>query len=550
MNAVVGLPHVDTAELIFPRNPKIKTLIEALNSQGFIVCSENHIALCIVVAKIQDLTAIKTIRYTPCGICIQTDCRTYRVKNEAVRMVAKSMKRFVVTNELRYCARKLLYGLLDQEKVILFVNSKPSIPSIPMICISNLSDRRNGISLLKHADKVVTYDEFLRDPGLIIRSCMRSMQTVVSQSNVQNTHRYTPTTAYKKTEFPRHDLMQAAKQVTKKVVAKLVREERWQLDKLDLEYQTLFRLTTMPASQIVPGVQKVVDYEPRDVLNDSKVVGYYNSLGIKAQHIDTALIEQIAREQSRVILNRLKKSSLPMELFLKDANLSENDRPTLLKTQHGLCSVDKQGHKRKVIFKEVDLSLARQIHNDLHYIHTPRADFAFGLFYADDTYPFSVVALERIDRDYKVMALALFGYDASNCLDFTRLYSRPGGPKNASSVIFRELKLRLRDIMPNIQAGISTHMPSYTHGNSMLAGGFDKPFLIKPSVHSFGSVELDGEVCYEMLTNRRLDTVAKEREILQSHLPLAPIVEVIAPFNHPRIEPYFEIGKTMLVKGA
>ncbi len=195
-------------------------------------------------------------------------------------------------------------------------------------------------------------------------------------------------------------------------------------------------------------------------------------------------------------------------------------------------------------FREIDPELAKQFHSDLHYIHTPRADIAFGLYASGDDLPFSVLAVEKIDRPYKQNMLMIQGYDPRYCYDLTRLYSRPGTPGNTSSSMFSLTFNYMKAVYPEAQAVVSAFMPSYATGISMTSGGFDNPVLIKPLVHTFEERQANGSSAWEHITKRRqLDAEGRR---IRSKFPLLPTVELMSSLQSPRYTPLVEAKDFMV----
>jgi hypothetical protein len=186
-------------------------------------------------------------------------------------------------------------------------------------------------------------------------------------------------------------------------------------------------------------------------------------------------------------------------------------------------------------FREIDPELAKQFHGDLHYIHTPRADVAFGLYASGDDLPFSVLAVEKIDRAYKQNMLLIQGYDPRYCYDLTRLYSRPGTPGNTSSSMFSLTFSYMKAAYPETQAVVSAFMPTYATGISMTSGGFDNPVLIKPLVHTFEERNVNGNSVWEHVTKRRQQESGARR--IRSKFPLLPTVELMSSLQSPRYAP-------------
>lgn len=156
-------------------------------------------------------------------------------------------------------------------------------------------------------------------------------------------------------------------------------------------------------------------------------------------------MEAVVREQAAVIKDRLRQSSLPLEQILIPNGIFTEQGWVIQKRGGEVNAIQKDGitslsETIPLMFEEIDPLLANQIHNDLHYIHTPRSD----------------IALAYLKTNY-----------------------------------------------PDIQAIMSSFMPSYATGVSMTSGGFDNPVLINPLDHVFARKDVAGDTVYEHLTRRR-----------------------------------------------
>ncbi len=253
------------------------------------------------------------------------------------------------------------------------------------------------------------------------------------------------------------------------------------------------------------------------------------------------LVRQVASEQARIIQRRLADSSLPLEDILVPQGMFAEQGWFIQKKNGDVQAIRDGGVSyadgiKNLEFREVDTELTEQIHGDLHYIHTPRAERAFGMFEEGDELPFSVLSLQKIDREYKKNALLYQGYDPEKCYDLTRLYSRPGTPGNASSTMFTLTFNHLRS-KTDTQAVLSAFMPSYATGISMTSSKMDRPVLVKPLQHRFGRAgEYEGVPMYENMTKRRLGSTGLG-DILYSKVPLLPVVELMCPIQSPRFTP-------------
>lgn len=321
-------------------------------------------------------------------------------------------------------------------------------------------------------------------------------------------------------------------------------------DPQDLKYQTLFRLTTHEVSDVYINGSLLDEY----LQSSGSYLNWRNILRLDRQFvqqfiINPDLLNKTIEEQETLIKQRLQNSKLPVERILEKAGIFSEQGWVIQKQNNSVFAAQEEGVTAAsalipLEFKEIDPELAKQYQQDLHYIHTPRADIAFGLYIKGEDLPFSVLALEKIDRPYKQNVLLMQGYDPSTCFDLTRLYSRPGTPGNTSSSMFSLTFNYMRNNYPRTQAIMSAFMPSYATGVSMTSGGFDNPVLVKPLVHTFEEREIDGKSVWEHVTNRRQqDSDGKK---VRSKFPLLPTIELMAPLQDPRYAPISSIDDYMV----
>ena len=342
-------------------------------------------------------------------------------------------------------------------------------------------------------------------------------------------------------EYP---LMKHLKSHIKKVVAENLKEEPLLCDPIDLEYQTLFRLTSYAVEDIFESgaaLQQILERHTKQI--SWRGLTTLNIETVKKFKVKADFVEEVVREQKRVVAQRLEKSTLPLQRILKPTGIFAEEGWVISKNNDQYSLEHPERESIPIYFKEANREIAQAFHKDLHYIHTPRIWKAYGFFLEEDDLPFSVLAIEPVDRTYKKNTLLLFGFDPRHCVEFTRLYSWPDVPKNASSAIFGAMFSHLRRHEPRLEAAISAFMPSYASGLSMLTGGFNCPILSKQGVHYFSPKNISGSLAMEHVTNRRKDlrTVSS-----RSKLPLLPTIELIAPMKRPRFEPFLQIGTHMV----
>ena len=347
--------------------------------------------------------------------------------------------------------------------------------------------------------------------------------------------------------WPGFALMNNVKQEVRRIVHEVAREHDVLCDMLDLEYQTLFRLTSLPIEEVFEDGATLQAY-----LQDSNAYDYWRDiLALDPQKVDNPVKPQIVRdiveEQLLIIQERLQDTSLPLDKLLSRQGIFAESDWKLQKYGGSIAAIKVQGgtivDSKTVTFKPVDTAYARELHSTLHYIHTPRATKAFGLYLEGDELPFSVVAFDAIDRPYKKDLLFMHGYDPDKCLDLARLYSRPGTPFNTSSTIFTLAFSYFKENEPEVQAILSAFMPTYAHGMSMVSAGFNYGVLVKEWRHSFAKKQINGKTTWELVTKRRIDD---SQTIIDSQWPLLPVFELMASLRAPRFTPFSELDGMMV----
>lgn len=347
--------------------------------------------------------------------------------------------------------------------------------------------------------------------------------------------------------WPSFELMNNVKHEVRRIVHEVVKESGILCDTLDLEYQTLFRLTSLPIEEVFEDGVRLQKY-----LQDSNAYNYWrNILSLDPRKVTSPIKSQVVRdvveEQLLIIQERLQNTDLPLDTLLGRQDIFAEPGWKLQKYAGGIAAIKVQGgavvDSKTVTFKPVDTAYARELHSVLHYIHTPRATKAFGLYLEGDDLPFSVVAFDAIDRPYKKDLLFMHGYDPERCLDLARLYSRPGTPFNTSSTIFTLAFTYFRENEPEVQAILSAFMPTYAHGMSMVSAGFNYGVLVKEWRHSFAKRQINGKTTWELVTKRRIDD---SQTIIDSTWPLLPVFELMASLRAPRFTAFSELDGMMV----
>ncbi|GIW57638.1 MAG: hypothetical protein KatS3mg083_583 [Candidatus Dojkabacteria bacterium] len=411
----------------------------------------------------------------------------------------------------------------------------------------------NNVNMKKKADHAITTMKH----GAIRFGVLRE---VVRQGQIERRRRELATALakgeiimvpkFRLVNWPKDALMSHAREQVAAAVDEYIQKNNILCDPQDLKYQTLFRLTTYEVSDVFVNGSQLNNY----LRDHSAYVDWRNILNLDAQfiqqfRINPKILAATIEEQYLIIKQRLQNSSLPVERILTRTGMFAEPGWVIQKRGNAIFAVQEEGVTATaglvpLAFREINPEFAKQFHQDLHYIHTPRADIAFGLYIVGEDLPFSVLALEKIDRPYKQNVLLIQGYNPCYCYDLTRLYSRPGAPGNTSSSMFSLTFNHIKNNYPEIQAVVSAFMPSYATGISMISGGFDNPVLIKPLVHVFEERMIDGRNTWEHVTKRRQQESRGRR--IRNKFPLLPTIELMSSLQSPRYAPFPEAKDFMI----
>lgn len=403
-----------------------------------------------------------------------------------------------------------------------------------VISVSNIGDK--DVARFGLVKEIYTHSAFDYQRGEIARA--------IEDGRVRSGPKFTLD------NWPKDCLMTHLRKSVDHLVEDYERRSGYIGDPKDLKYQVLFRLTTLSTADIFHNGDELEGYmHEAGAYENWRNILCMDANRVQGYEVKSDIVIAIAEEQALVIKDRIRMSKLPLDEILHPSGIFAEPDWVIQKRNGRVCAIQESSTAANRVavplsFEEVDPKYADQFHRDLHYIHTPRADVAFGMFVSGDTVPFSVVALERVDRDYKANALLFQGYDPRKTYDLTRLYSRPGTPGNTSSSMFALTFNYLKEHFPEMQAVLSSFMPSYSAGISMTSGGFNNPILVKPLVHTFGSRTIEGKQVYEHLTNRRQNKFTGKR--IYSRLPLLPTVELLSPLQPPRFSPSPGADKIMI----
>jgi len=280
-------------------------------------------------------------------------------------------------------------------------------------------------------------------------------------------------------------------------------------DPQDLEHQVLFRLTT---------------FDPNDITDE--------------------IIQLVIDEQFLILQERLSKSDFDLEyafrgLSGKYPDLNINDRLELCKENNKIVAKN-NNRSFAVEFRMVqDDSIVSLFTNELHYIHQSRPKGeTFGFYFAGDDIPWAIETTEPsvISKDYKREALLAHGIDPNKAIELTRFYALPGAPTNAISLMDGLVSKYYES--KGIEALFTTTMPMYSKTKSAtIAGGINRPLLVKDLRHKFVPEKIQGKICYRHTTT--IPEQHKETDFIITHanFPTMLVVEVYRLINEPSLGP-------------
>jgi len=301
-----------------------------------------------------------------------------------------------------------------------------------------------------------------------------------------------------------HSLIQNLRE---KVIAFLPKNDCY--DPQDLEHQALFRLTT---------------FDPKDITDE--------------------IIQMVVNEQYLIVKKRLKDINYDTKHLFRGLtgthqDLNINDRLNLCWKDDALVAKNKH-RSFNVEFRIVhDENIVSLFSNELHYIHRgrPKGE-VFGFYFSDDEIPWAIETTEpsTIAKQYKRDALLANGIDPNKAVELTRFYTLPGAPTNAISLmdglVARYYKQK------GIEALYTTTMPMYSKTKSTtIAGGINKPLLVKDLRHKFIPENIQGKTCYRHVTTIPEDH--KESSIIKTHpnFPTMLVVEVFRTLDGTELKP-------------
>lgn len=294
-------------------------------------------------------------------------------------------------------------------------------------------------------------------------------------------------------------------------------------DPQDLEHQALFRLTT---------------FDPKDITEE--------------------IIQRVVEEQYLIVQDRTKKLNYDVEYLFR--GLSGKYPDLNIKDRLELCwQNDKLVAKNNFRTFSVEFRVVHDEHivslfsNELHYIHQerPRGE-TFGFYFAGEEIPWAIETTEPsvIAKPYKREALLAHGIDPNKAIELTRFYTLPGAPTNAISLMDGLVAKYYKE--KDMEALYTTTMPMYSKTKSTtIAGGINKPLLVKDLRHKFIPEKINGTICYRHVTTVPGDRDETEVILTHPNFPTMLVVEVFRKINEsslPTIDVLQDGKKVIYVK--
>lgn len=297
-----------------------------------------------------------------------------------------------------------------------------------------------------------------------------------------------------------HWLMNKLREQVRPLVEQRLSASSLPFDPQDLEHQVLFLLTT---------------YSPSEITDDI----------ISAAVEDQA---NLVEGRLRSLADRVDLKHLFRGLGGEAEDLNVHRRLKLTNRYGQLRAVADDGRSFNVVFKTLDdPTIVSLFTGDLHYIHQERSKGdSFGLFFEGDRYPWAIETAEPASeaRGYKQAALKAQGVNPEKAIELTRLYTLPGSPINAVSILDGLVSRHYRQL--GMEVIFTRTMPSYSKSKSTtVAGGMDRVLCLKELKHFFVRDSISGS--WRPVSRRYLEQhPGEEARMTDPAFQLLPAVDV------------------------
>lgn len=278
----------------------------------------------------------------------------------------------------------------------------------------------------------------------------------------------------------------------------------------DLKHQAAFFLSTVEPSDLFKNFHEFSIQPAGDFVGNRPVV-------------NKEVVREAVDSQEKVVERFIHETPDDVKYLLELRKPFSKDS-TILKRNNGIYFSNNLD-LIPVELREVPLDYAYSVHENLHYIHAARGEMAFGLFLDGYDIPFSVLTVDKIDRNYKKEAILMSGLNPSTCLEFSRLFSRPDCPMNTSSFMLSSVKDILKKRYPSTQAIMTSFMPAYASGKSMICSKFDTCLFSKELWHEF--YEVDDLIMHRVRRRKQSNCIRENK------FPLSPTLYLICKLRNP-----------------
>ncbi len=344
--------------------------------------------------------------------------------------------------------------------------------------------------------------------------------------------------------WPKHPLIEYIREYVISAVDEAKKEVNFEFDSQDLEHQILFRMTAFsPAELFKEGRLLEKHLVKTGVYNDWKKIPLLDSKFISKFSLNKKILKRVKEEQTAILSDRVNSQDFLREESFKNFNktniFNEGEGRYILKRNGGKITAFKKDENGSgpgevpVEFRKIDGKLAERVMSDFHYIHMSRSGGdSFGLFIRGHNFPFAIqiVTFGRNSPTFRKKALLALGFNPDCCLELRRMYTWPGSPLNAISLIDGLIMSYYRNTNKNIEAVITTVMPMYAKTRSTtIASGINQILYTRSLSHKFFARKIKGRIFYEHIIPKNRDWLMRNKDkTIETHrkFPMYPVFGV------------------------
>lgn len=314
------------------------------------------------------------------------------------------------------------------------------------------------------------------------------------------------------------------------LVQEFMESHKARCDGEDLRKQVLFRLLTFDIEDVFQNGKELDGYLiETGIYADWRNIPLVRNEIVARYTLNPEIVSEVLSEQYRGVSKRVEGSEIELGAIPGFTGILGEQGWYIRKVSGRIYASHTDGRLVPIVFAEVDKEHAHSLFSDMHYLHAPRVDRAYGLFIENSDTPFSVQGVCKVDRSYKQEMLSLRGYNYENCWEFTRLYNHGGAPMFTSSFIMGSTIRHLKGSYPRTEAFITTISPSLENGRSIIGGGFEAILLAKSEQLMFSR---NGDVPeVHRVTQRQL---VDGEEVIRNRIPILPKLVLARYVSRPK----------------